>query len=59
MRDGRDARVQCHVDVPQKTSDRQIAPSRLWRTKQVSGKKKYIYLYVYYTTAIFALRIRA
>lgn len=54
MRDGRDTRVQCHVDVPQKTSDRQIAPSWLWRTKQVSGKKN-----IYYTTAIFALWIRA
>lgn len=40
VRNGRDTRVQRHVDVPQKTSDRQIASARLRRTKQVSGKKK-------------------
>lgn len=45
MRDGRDTRVQCHIDVPQKTSDRQIASTRLWRTIQVSEKyNKYILL---------------
>jgi len=36
MRNGRHTRVQCHVDVPQKTSDRQIASPWLWWTKQVS-----------------------
>lgn len=56
MRNGRDTRVQCHVDVPQKTSDRQIASAWLWRTKQVSGIiKKYIYLYLICITTIFAL----
>lgn len=45
VRNGRDTRVQRHVDVPQKTSDRQIASARLRRAEQVSGedkkKKKY------------------
>jgi len=58
MRNGRDTRVQCHVDVPQKTSDRQIASAWLWRTKQVSGIIKKIYIYLY-TSLQFLLYIRS
>lgn len=44
VRNGRDTRVQCHVYVPQKTSDRQIASARLRWTKQVSKENEKIYI---------------
>lgn len=56
MRDGRDTRVQCHVDVPQKTSDRQIAAARLWRTKQVSGVKWKI---IWFIITCYVTRVRS